>query len=142
MKPIYHVLIALAAFTGQCSAQARSTPIDVDSLTYETVHDVAERSILAKDASNRPLVVLLRLDDGDFLPPHGAQGGLRLLTVLSGELSWGDGDEVDPNAERIFGPGAILVVPAEGGEHWAAARNGPVVLQVVFVRDGGTLTAR
>lgn len=142
MKPIYPALMALAAVAGQSSAQAQSTPIDMESLTYETVHDVAERSILAKDASGRPLVVLLRLHDGDFLPPHGAQGGLRLLTVLSGELSWGDGNDVDPDAERIFGPGTILVVPAEGGEHWAAARNGPIVVQVVFVRDGGTLTAR
>ncbi|PQA89705.1 hypothetical protein [Hyphococcus luteus] len=117
-------------------AAAESTPIAIDDLAFATVHEVAERSILARNDAGQPLAALLKLDDGDFLPPHGAGGGLRLLTVLSGELSWGDGAEVDPDKERIFPAGTVLIVPAEGGEHWAAARGGDVLIQVVFIREG------
>jgi len=63
---------------------------------------------------------------GQFLPPHGAPGPTRLLTVVSGTLSWGDGNKIDPAAERTFGPGSVIIVPAQGGEHWAAARQDDV----------------
>lgn len=134
---LYIAAISTTIFsTGQ--ALAESTSIDIDKLQFETVYETAERGILVRDGADRPFVMLLKLDDGDFLPPHGAGGGLRLLTVLSGELSWGDGGDVDPDAEKVFPAGTILVLPAQAGEHWAAARNGDVLLQVIVLR-GGTL---
>lgn len=136
MKTICAIALALAALSVPGAATAKSTPLAIEELPFETIHDVAERSIMAKDAAGRPLVALLKLDEGDFLPPHGEGGGLRLLTVLSGNLSWGDGAAVDRGKERIFEAGTVLVLPAEGGEHWAAAREGDVLLQVVFLRDG------
>lgn len=136
MKALVCVAAISATIFGAATAAAEATPIAIDKLRFETVHGVAERGILALDGAGKPLVLVLKLDDGDFLPPHGAGGGLRLLTVLSGELSWGDGAEVDRDAERVFPAGTVLIVPAEGGEHWAAARNGDVLLQVVAVRDG------
>ncbi|WP_337188064.1 hypothetical protein [Phenylobacterium sp.] len=72
---------------------------------------------------------------GQVLPSHGAGGGVRVLTMLSGALSWGDGD-MDAAAERAVGPGSIIVVLAQGGEHWAAARKDDVLLQGVLVGDG------
>ncbi|WP_157976699.1 hypothetical protein [Parahaliea mediterranea] len=133
--PLNAILLALT-LTTTATVMAESKPILFDQLQYDTVHEVAERSILAIDSEQRPMVAVLRLSDGDFLPPHGAGGGLRLLTVLSGNLSWGEGTKVDPAMERVYPAGTILEVPAEGGEHWAAARDGDVMLQVVFVRNG------
>jgi len=136
MKKLVSTAAAVAALVAAGDAAAESTAVAIGDLPFATVHEVAERSILARDESGQPLVALLKLDDGDFLAPHGAAGGLRLLTVLSGELSWGDGTDVNPDKERVFAAGTVLVVPAKGGGHWAAARNGDVLLQVVIIRDG------
>jgi len=125
-----------ALLAGPGAAAAGSTQLDIDKLQYDTVYDVARRGVLAVDSQGKPLTLLLRIGKGQFLPPHGANGGIRLLTVVSGTLSWGDGSEVAPAAERSFGPGSVIVVPAQGGEHWAAAREDDVLLQIVIVGDG------
>jgi len=132
----YALLLAAASLAVPGMASAKSTPLDIEQLHYETVHDAARRGIIAVDGQGRPLTFLLRIAKGQFLPPHGATGPIRLLTVISGTLSWGDGNKVDPAAERTFGPGSIIVVPAQGGEHWAAARQDDVLLQAVLVHDG------
>ena len=133
---LYTSLLAAAALAVPGVASARSTQLDIDQLRYDTVHDAARRGVIAVDSQGRPLTFLLRIEKGQFLPPHGATGPIRLLTVVSGTLSWGDGNKVDPAAERIFGPGSIIIVPARGGEHWAAARHDDVILQAVVVHDG------
>lgn len=136
MKRILCMAFAIITLSGGGPAAADSTPIVIDDLKFETVHGVAQRTILATDDAGKPLIALVKLANGTVLPPHGATGGLRILTVLSGDLSWGDGDKPATAAERVFSAGTVVVVPAEGGEHWAAARDGDVLLQVVFVRDG------
>ncbi|MGD9597979.1 MAG: hypothetical protein AB7G76_01795 [Steroidobacteraceae bacterium] len=130
------LLGTLATLAAPALAPAGSTLLDLGQLHYDTVYEAARRTVLAVDAQGRPLTLLLRIAKGQFLPPHGAGGGLRVLTVVSGTLSWGDGNKVDPAAERTFGPGSVIILPASGGEHWAAAREGEVLLQVVMVRDG------
>lgn len=133
---LYTSLLAAASLALPGAASAKSTQLDIDQLRYDTVHDAARRGVIAVDSQGRPLTFLLRIEKDRFLPPHGATGPIRLLTVVSGTLSWGDGNKVDPAAERTFGPGSIIVVPAQGGEHWAAARHDDVILQAVVVHDG------
>lgn len=131
------LLATIAVLGAPTLASAASTRLDIDKLRNDTVHDAARRAVLAVDADGRPLTFLLRIGKGQFLPPHGAEGGVRLLTVVTGTLSWGDGGKVDPTAERRLGPGSVIVVPAQGGEHWAAARQDDVLVQVVLVPPGG-----
>lgn len=126
--------IASLAVTGIALADA--TPLDLDQLRYDTVHEVARRAVLAVDGEGRPVTFLLRIANGQFLPPHGGAGPLRILTVVTGTLSWGDGRQVSEAVEHRYGPGSVIVIPASGGVHWAAARDGDVLLQVVVVRDG------
>ncbi len=108
--------------------------IDTDMLPSRTVYDVAELTPLAMTADDAPSMVLLSLDEGDVVPPHATKSGLRLLTVLSGDMSWGDGDAIDEAAENTYGPGSILAVHA-GENHWLAARSGPVRVQLVLLDD-------
>ncbi|MEM1427901.1 MAG: hypothetical protein AAGG09_00430 [Pseudomonadota bacterium] len=129
-QPLLAALLAAAP----ALAAAETTLIDVDTLPSRTVYDVAELTPLALSAEGAPAVVLLSLDAGDVVPPHAAESGLRLLTVLSGDLSWGDGGSIDGSKERLYGPGSLLTVPA-GLDHWLAARSGPVRLQLIVLDD-------
>lgn len=72
-----------------------------------------------------------------MLTPDGMKGTFALLTVLSGTLSWGDGDNVDTAKEQKFGPGTVLLAT---GDHWAAARDGEVVAQIVRIAPGNKLS--
>lgn len=115
-------------------AVADSTLIDTSMLPSRTVYEVAELTPLALTAEGAPAMLILSLDDGDEVPPHATKSGLRLLTVLSGDLSWGDGNEVNESAERVFGPGSMLTIEADD-PHWLAARSGPVRIQLVLLDD-------
>ncbi|MBK0329519.1 hypothetical protein I5535_19800 [Rhodobacteraceae bacterium F11138] len=113
---------------------ADTSLIDTSILPSVSVYEVAELTPLAVTTENTPAVVLLSLDAGDVVPPHATEGSLRLLTVLSGDMSWGDGSTIDETQERIFGPGSVLTVPAGLG-HWLAARSGPVQIQLILLDD-------
>ncbi len=113
-------------------AVADTVQIDVEALTSQTAYNVAQITPLALDAAGDPLVILLDLSEGDVVPPHAARSNLRLLTVLSGTLYWGDGETVDPAQERVFEPGSFLVI-RESEPHWLAARDGDLRLQLVTI---------
>lgn len=56
------------------------------------------------------------------MPPHATESGLRLLTVISSTMSWGDGSEVDETKETVCPPGSVLTIPAKL-DHWLAAQQ-------------------
>lgn len=128
------LLAALALCALPTAATAEADLIDVDALDKRIVFEVAELTPLALSADGTPAVVLLDVAAGDVVPPHAAIGALRILTVLSGELSWGDGSTVDEGKERIFTAGSVVTVPPYI-DHWVAARSGPVRLQLVVLDD-------
>ena len=125
--------LALAAFPAAAMA-AETTLIDIGALPSKQVYGVADLTPLAVSPSGKPVVVLLDLDAGDVVPPHAAESGLRLLTVISGAMSWADGGEVDESRETVYPPGSVLTVPAKL-DHWLAARGGPVRIQVIVLDD-------
>lgn len=128
------ILVPILLVALPVAVVAETTRVALESLPSRQVYDVATLTPLAVSASGSPAVVLLDLDAGELVPPHAAEDGLRLLTVLSGDMSWGDGSTVDESKEVVHPPGSILTLPP-GVDHWLAARNGPVRLQVVVLDD-------
>jgi len=122
----------LAAAAG--SAAAETTVVDPSVLPKQTAYGTATLTPLALTAEGSPAAVLLDLEAGAVVPPHATESGLRLLTVLAGELSWGDGATVDAGAETTHAPGAMLLIPAVE-THWLAARSGPLRVMLVLLDD-------
>lgn len=121
-----HALLAACAALAPGQALAETTIIDTAGLPNQAVYETAQLTPLAlSQQAGTPAVVLLRVPAGDEVPPHTAETALRLLTVIEGEMSWGDGESIDPEAETIDSPGSVLVLPL-GVPHWLAARNGDV----------------
>ncbi len=56
--------------------------------------------------------MMLRFEDGSWIPPHW-HNVEKVLTVISGELLLGEGDRLDAETTRRFGPGSVIVIPAE-----------------------------
>lgn len=50
----------------------------------------------------------MKRDAGEVVPPHATESGLRLLTVMPGAMSWGDGGKVDETRETVYPPGSVL----------------------------------
>ena len=126
---------ALAALLAlPAPALAETTLIDTTVLPSRIVWETAQLTPLALTPDGAPAVILRDLEDGDVVPPHATETGLRLLTVLAGDMSWGDGSAVDESAETVYPAGSVLTLPARV-EHWLAARNGDVRLQLVLLDD-------
>ena len=121
------------------SSAEQTSLLDTDSLPRKKVYGVADLTPLAVSEAGTPVVALLDLRAGDVVPPHVTASGLRLLTVLQGNLSWGDGKKVDQAVERIYPAGSILMLPA-GVYHWAASRSEDVRIQLVLLDEAATVT--
>ena len=121
-------------------AAAESIELDIDALPSRTMHETAQATPLAVTDEGAPAVLLLRVPAGREVPPHAAGSGLRLLTVIEGPLSWGNGDTIDRAAETLHLPGSVLMVPA-GSPHWLAARDGDVLLQMVLLNAASPVPA-
>lgn len=115
---------------------AETTIVDVTKLPGKQVYGAATITPLALTEAGTPSVVLLTVKAGKEVPAHAAEAGLRLITVVSGTLYWGDGDTIDPAKEIAYPAGTFMMLPS-GVPHWLAARDGDVVLQLV-VLDGET----
>lgn len=128
------LLACVMATTLALPGLAETVPVDPGVLEARTVYEVATLTPLALTAGGSPAVVLLDVAAGDIVPPHAADSDLRLITVVAGDLYWGDGDTVDPAKERHYPAGSILLLPA-GQMHWVAARDNAVRLQLVILDD-------
>lgn len=131
MRPLLASMIMAAL---PVAALADTTLIDTGKLPTKEVYGIAELTPLAVSSSGTPTVVLLDLEAGDVVPPHATKSHLRLLTVLSGDLSWGEGGTIDQARENVYPAGSVLTVPS-GHDHWLAARNGPLRIQLIVLDD-------
>lgn len=128
------MLFSLLATAAAFPVLAETVSIDPATLPGKTVYDAATLTPLALSSGGNPAVVLLDVAAGQVVPPHATESGLRLLTVVSGDMSWGDGDTVDPAAEQVYPAGSFLLLPP-GEMHWLAARTDAVRLQLVVLDD-------
>ncbi len=125
---------AVLAMIAASPVLAETVSFDPATLPGKTVYNAATLTPLALSAGGSPAVVLLDVPAGQVVPPHATDSGLRLLTVISGDMSWGDGDTVDPAAEQVYPAGSFLLLPP-GEMHWLAARGDAVRLQLVVIDD-------
>ena len=127
-------IIALSLLLTISVAHAETKMINLDQVPAKRVYDAADLRPIALTNAGVPSIVVLSVDKGVVVPPHATKTGLRLLTVLSGNMSYGDGAEVKQDQERIYPAGSHLLVRA-GDMHWVAARSGDVRLQLVLLHD-------
>ena len=127
-------LIVLSLLLITSVAHAETKGINLDQIPAKKVYDAADLRPIALTNAGVPSVVVVDVGKGVVVPPHATETGLRLLTVLSGDMSWGDGGMVRKDQERLYPAGSHLLIRA-GDMHWVAARSGDVRLQLVLLHD-------
>lgn len=128
------LFLSLAMVALPVTAIAGTSLVDTKALPSQQAHDVVQLTPLARAASGATAVALLDIGAGTVVPPHASTGAVRLLTVLSGEMSWGEGSTIDETLETVYPAGSILAIAA-GSDHWLAARSGDVRLQMIVLDD-------
>jgi ChrR Cupin-like domain len=106
---------------------ARVTP---DELTWKSIPTGAQHAILAGDPRKAGVYVYhARFPAGFRNPPH-FHSDERIVTILSGTLLVGYGEQFDESTMKALPAGSMFTEPAKQ-PHFAWARDGEVVIQVV-----------
>ncbi len=74
-----------------------------------------------------PFVLMLKLVDGAWIPPHWHNGDKRLV-VVRGTLLMGMGDRLQKATTRPLPPGGVAVVPADSRHYEGASGETLVAL--------------
>lgn len=75
--------------------------------------------------------MMLKLDDGAWIPPHFHNVDKRLI-VIKGELLMGHGDSIDAESTEALKAGGVAVVPANT-HHYEGGRGETIV---ALIADG------
>lgn len=122
---VYH----RGGLTPPAGASARG--VTPDSLTWRPAAPGVELGIAeGTPAAGARFTMMLRFEDGSWIPPHW-HNVEKVLTVISGELLLGEGDRLDAQATRRFGPGSVIVVPAERRHYEGGTGNTLVSLTAI-----------
>ena len=115
----------------------RAIRVTPDTLTWVKDPRGYEQAVVVGDPAGPGLYTAhIRFPAGLRVPPHFHPDD-RIVTVLSGTVLFGYGERFDESRMQALGPGSVWTEPARQ-PHFAWARDGAVVLQVVGVGPSGT----
>jgi quercetin dioxygenase-like cupin family protein len=127
------VLVSIVAVTAGFSANSLADvpgPVQASEIKWSaappTLPAGAELAVLAGDpAKPGPVTLRLKMPKGYQIPAHWHPTDER-VTVISGELGLGMGDQLDKKASAVLKPGGYAVAAAHMN-HYAWTKTGAVV---------------
>jgi quercetin dioxygenase-like cupin family protein len=131
MKAVFFVMLAVLAFSGAVRSEplvtTRTTP---DEFKWVQTSTGTQRAILVGDEQKPGMYMYRsRFPAGYKVQPH-FHPDERVVTVMSGTLYMGYGEQFDERAMKVLPPGSIWTEPAKQ-PHFVWAKDGEVVIQVV-----------
>lgn len=135
MKRLYSFWTVLALLLVVCSpaiAQNSHAPMNASDLTWGPVPPFlppgAQIAVLeGNPAEAVPITLRLKMPAGYVIPPHW-HPTMENVTVLSGTLYVGMGDELDKSSGTALTPGGFVALPAEMNHYvWT---DGEAIVQV------------
>jgi quercetin dioxygenase-like cupin family protein len=124
------MLCALSLFSQNKKQVTGVTPDQVRWFTPSYYKDGRQRAQLYGDSNG----------DGEWIDRAKIPGGARVLahthpqdelvTVIEGTWYLGEGEKFDSAKLKSYPPGSFIVIPA-GVPHFVAAKDGPVIIQMI-----------
>ncbi len=105
------------------AAQSDQVVPTIDSLVWRQARPGLETAVVEGDPSavGVPYALGLRLEDGEWIPPHW-HGLEKRIVVIEGAVLLGFGDAIEDASVRVLEPGVVAVVPAKA-HHYEGARG-------------------
>jgi quercetin dioxygenase-like cupin family protein len=127
------VLLLLVA-TPPALSETRARAVDLGVLKTQALHEgEGQVAFLALSPEGLPLIARIVFAKGEIQKPYTVDDGrIRFAIVLKGQICFGEGNKVDPSAEKRYGEGEILVIPPRA-PFWVAARDGGAELLISIV---------
>jgi quercetin dioxygenase-like cupin family protein len=88
-----------------------------------------------------PYTVRARFDANIKVPAH-SHPDTRVVTVISGKYYFAQGDKYDDKAIKGYGPGTVIVIPANTAHYAGSAEEGAIVQESGVGPTGITLTGK
>ena len=128
-------LVGAIAFALLIAAAAQAEPLPLarvtpDELTWNPTWTGAQLAVVVGHPRQAGVyVVSMRIPAGFRNPPH-FHPDERVVTILSGTLLVGYGDQFEEGAMKPLSAGSVFTEPANQ-PHFAWARDGEVIVQIV-----------
>jgi len=137
------VLAGPTAFVERAAAADEVRIIPSGSVTFRSDANVPGVAIalIAGNPKEGPYTVRAKFDRNVKIPAH-SHPDERVVTVISGTYYFGDGDKYDEGAIKGYGPGTLIVVPANRPHYAGSAEDGAIVQESGVGPTGITLTGK
>ncbi len=132
-------ILVVAACRAAAAQLVPASPVEVtpDQLVWTPYPAGGVQAFLLGNSSQPgTYVVRIRLPRGLKLAPHSHPDG-RIVTVVSGTMYFAYGASGDTTRMRAFPAGSMWTEPP-GAAHYAWAKDGEVVLQIVGTGPSGS----
>jgi len=113
------------------------TPTELKWIQNPELHGLMSAVLVGDPGKPGLYVMRVRIPANAKLAPHFHPDETRMVTVLSGTLYFGFGDEFDESKLRAFGPGSFFTEP-KNRPHFAMTKGDGVMLQLNAVGPTGT----
>jgi quercetin dioxygenase-like cupin family protein len=127
------VLILFVA-TRPALSETRIRSVDLGALKTHALHKGEGQVVfLALSPEGLPVIARILFAKGEIQKPYSVEDGrIRFAIVLKGQIFFGEGNKVDPSAEKRYGEGEILIIPPRA-PFWVAARDSGAELLIAIV---------
>jgi quercetin dioxygenase-like cupin family protein len=136
-------LTAAISVSGFSCAQADDSTIlkFPQDIKYTSSGKGVETAVIYGDPSKPGLYVIrLKLPAGAKVMPHIHPGEVRTMTVLSGTLYFGFGNEFDETKLKAYPPGTFFT-ELSTTPHFVSAKDGEVIFQASGIGPSGMVDA-
>jgi quercetin dioxygenase-like cupin family protein len=134
--------LSFTAFLAAASA-AEVRILPPGAIAFKADANVPGVSVALVDGNPKegPYTVRARFAPNVKIPAH-FHPDTRVVTVISGTYYFGQGDRYDEKAIKGYGPGTVIVVPANTPHYAGSAEDGPEVQESGVGPTGITLTGK
>lgn len=121
------LLVLLSAATLGAQAPAGHVMVQPDAIKWSPPGPGGLSTAIAEGNPQQagPFTMMLKLNDGAWIPPHFHNVDKRLV-VITGELLMGHGDTIDAASASVLKTGGIAVMPANT-HHYEGGRGETIV---------------
>lgn len=136
-------LLGLLALGPAAALAAEVKIIPPGAITYKADADIPGVAVALIDGNPKdgPYTVRAKFSANVKIPAH-FHPDTRIVTVISGIYYFSDGDKYDEGAIKGYGPGTVIVVPANTPHYAGSGEDGTIVQESGMGPTGITLTGK